>query len=183
MALVLAMSSPALSAEKTGGIINPLLLWLLPSLRPEEIVLLHGVVRKIGHVTEYGVLGVLWRRALIASGTLGPAAGAWAALGISVACAAIDETHQALLVSRTGSAADVLLDSLGALVAISLAGLGWRRAIEGTTTALLWIAAVGGLGGLALGLAAGSSGGVLWLSVPAAAVLLFYRRRRTASRS
>jgi VanZ family protein len=183
MGLVLAMSSSALSAEKTGGIISPVLTWLLPGLRPDEIILIHGTLRKIAHVTEYGVLGVLWRRALVRSGTVTPPAAGWVALGISVACAAVDETHQAFLASRTGSAADVLLDSLGALVAISMAGLGWRRAIEGTTTALLWVAAVGGLGGLALGLAAGSGGGVLWLSVPAAAVLLAYRRWRSASRS
>jgi VanZ family protein len=183
MALVLAMSSSALSSENTGGILNPLLTWLLPWLRPEDIKLLHGFVRKAAHVTEYGVLAVLWRRSLVRSGTLGSAAGSWVALGVSVACAAVDETHQASLASRTGSAGDVLLDSLGALVAVVLAGLGWRRVIEGTTSALLWIAAVGGLGGLGLGLAAGGSGGVLWLSVPAAAVLLFYRRRRSASRS
>jgi VanZ family protein len=183
MGLVLAMSSSALSAANTGGLINPLLTWALPWLRPEDIKLLHGIVRKIAHVTEYGVLGILWRRALVRSGTLASAAGSWAALGISVSCAAVDETHQALLASRTGSAADVLLDSLGAVTGILLAGVGWRRVIEGTTTALLWIAAIGGLGGLVLGLAAGGSGGVLWLSVPAAAALLVYRRRRSASRS
>jgi VanZ family protein len=183
MGLVLAMSSAALSAENTGGVISPLLTWALPWLRPEDIKLLHGIVRKIAHVTEYGVLGVLWRRSLVRSGTLAPGPGSWAALGISVACAAVDETHQAFLASRTGSAADVLLDSLGALTGILLAGVGWRRVVEATTTVLLWIAAVGGLGGLALGLAAGGSGGVLWLSVPAAAALLVYRRRRSASRN
>src|ERR687892_117674 len=60
---------------------------------------------------------------------------------------------------------------------------GLRRGAEAATGALLWIAAVAGLGALALGLAAGGSGGVLWLSVPAAAALLLYRWRRSASRT
>ena len=177
------MSSSALSAEETSGVLNPLFTWLLPSLRPEQIQLMHTLVRKIAHVTEYGVLGVLWWRAFVGSATLGSTAGAWAAVGISVACAAVDESHQAMLANRTGSVGDVLLDSLGALVAILPARLGWRRAAEAATGALLWIAAVGGLGALALGLAAGGSGGVLWLSVPAAAALLLYRWRRSASRT
>jgi VanZ family protein len=183
MAVILAMSSSAMSAEKTSGVLNPLLTWLLPWLRLDELQVIHILVRKIGHVTEYGVLALLWRRAFVRSGVLRPAAGGWAALAVSVACAAVDETHQAFVASRTGSAADVLLDALGALAAILLAWVGWARVIEAGTSALLWIAAVGGLGALALGLAAGGRGGVLWLTVPAAAAVLIYRWRRSASRT
>jgi hypothetical protein len=42
---------------------------------------------------------------------------------------------------------------------------------------------VGGIGALALDLAAGAGGGMLWLTVPAAAVLLVYRWRRSTSRT
>jgi VanZ family protein len=183
MVVVLAMSSSAMSADNTGGVLARLLAWLAPGLGPEQAQLVHGLLRKAAHVTEYGILGVLWWRAFVYAGTLGPAAAGWAALGVCVACAGVDEGHQALLVSRTGSAADVMLDSLGGLAAILLARLGWWRAIELATGVLLWIAAVGGLAALALTLAAGVSGGVLWVSVPAAAVLLFYRWRRSASRA
>src|ERR671918_4406 len=70
-----------------------------------------------------------------------------------------------MLANRTGSVGDVLLDLLGALVAILSARLGWRRAAEAATGALLWIAAVAGLGALALGLAAGGRRGAAALSL------------------
>ena len=51
------------------------------------------------------------------------------------------------------------------------------------TGILLWVSAVGGLAALAFDIAAGASGGLLWLTVPVAAVLLVYRSRSSASRS
>jgi VanZ family protein len=182
-AVVLAMSSSALSAEKTGGVLTPLLAWLAPGLRPEHADLIHGLLRKTAHVTEYGILAVLWRRAFVRSGALGLAAGGWAALAVAVGCAAVDEGHQALLPSRTGTPADVLLDALGAAAAILIAQRGWWRVVDTATGALLWIGAVGGFGMLALDLGAGVGGGVLWFSAPAAAGLLVYRWRRSTSRS
>jgi hypothetical protein len=85
--------------------------------------------------------------------------------------------------SRTSSAADVLLDSIGATIALVPACLGWRWVVGATTGALLWIAVIGGLLALMLDLAVGAHGGVLWLTVPAAGALLAYRWRRSASSS
>jgi hypothetical protein len=95
----------------------------------------------------------------------------------------VDEIHQSFVPSRTGSARDVLLDSLGALAAIVPARLGWWGATDSATAILLWVSAVGGLAALALDIAAGASGGLLWLTVPLAAVVLLYRSRSSASRS
>ncbi|HEU4371644.1 MAG TPA: VanZ family protein [Methylomirabilota bacterium] len=183
MAVVLVMSSADFSAENTGGLLRPLLAWVLPWLTPESMALIHGGVRKAAHAIEYGLLGGLWFRAFTRSGTARPSTAAGLALALSVACALVDEGHQALEPSRTGSLGDVLIDSLGALAAILPARLGWRRAADATTGVLLWIAAVGGLAALALGLAAGASGGVLWFTVPAAAALLIYRWRKGGSPS
>ena len=183
MGAVLAMSSSAMSSEHTGGILRPVLAWLLPWLRPAHADLIHYLVRKSGHVVEYGVLALLWRRAFLPEGGLGLTAGGWAALVVCLVVAAVDERHQAFIPSRTGTAADIVLDTVSAAAAIVLARLGWRRVVEAATGGLLWAGALGGLAALVLALAAGIGGGVLWLSVPAAGLLLLYRSRRSASRT
>lgn len=170
-----------MSAENTGGLLTPFLAWV-PGLRAVHVDLLHLGLRKAAHLTEYGILAVLWRRAVVRSGVLRPVAGGALALAASVACAVIDETHQSFLATRTGAAGDVALDTLGALAALVAAQLGWWKAVDIAIDGLLWIAVIGGIGGLALDAAAGTAGGVLWLTVPAAAALLVYRWRRSASR-
>jgi VanZ family protein len=181
MAVVLAMSSGDFSAEKTASALRPLLAWLLPWLTSAHLAAIHGAVRKLAHFGEYAVLAALWFRAFHRSVAARPAVAAGLALAVSVLCAVVDETHQSTLATRTGSAGDVLIDSLGALTAVLLAWLGWSRVSEATTGVLLWVAAVGGLVALALHLAAGAGGGVLWLTVPMAALLLFARRRKRSA--
>jgi VanZ like family len=181
MAVVLIMSGSQMSAENTRGVLGPVLGWL--GLGPATIGIVHGLVRKAAHVTEYAVLGLLWRRAFIHAGALRPAVAAALALAVSVGCAVADETHQSFLTARTGAVSDVVLDSLGALAAVVAAHIGWWRAADLVTVLLLWVAVVGGIGMLALDLAAGAGGGVLWITVPAAAVLLVYRWRRSTSRA
>jgi VanZ family protein len=181
MAVVLAMSSAQFSADNTGSVLHPLLAWLLPWLTPEHVTVLHGVMRKAAHLTEYAVLAALWFRAFTRS-AVPPSAAAWLALVASIACAVVDETHQTFVPTRTGSAGDVLIDSLGALAAVLPARLGFWRAAEATTGVLLWVAALGGAVLLALGVAAGAGGGVLWLTVQLASALLIYRRRKSATR-
>jgi VanZ family protein len=180
-AVILLMSSGDFSADKTAGVLHPLLTWLFPWLTPEHVRLAHGVARKAAHLTEYAILAALWWRAFTRSGAVPLAAAGWA-LALSVACAVVDESHQAFVPTRTGSAGDVLIDSLGALIALVPARLGWRRTAEVGTSLLLWVAAAGGLAALGLELAAGARGGVLWLTVPLAAALLLYRWRRRATR-
>jgi VanZ family protein len=182
MAVVLAMSSAEFSADQTGSVLHPLLAWLFPWLTTEHLGRLHGLTRKAAHLIEYAVLGALWFHALTRAGAWRRSAAAGLALALSVACAVVDETHQAFVPSRTGSVGDVLIDTLGALTAVVVARLGWGRAADATTGALLWVAALGGLAALAIGLASGAGGGVLWLTVAAAAALLLYRRRKSAAR-
>ena len=54
-------------------------------------------------------------------------------------------------------------------------------ATEAATGVLLWVGLLGGLAALALALAAGVGGGVLWLTVPVAAGALVYRWRKSAA--
>ena len=75
------------------------------------------VGRKIVHMTEYGLLWLLWHRAF---GWRRPGAAAAIAIGY----AATDEFHQTFTHGRHGTPVDVLIDSLGVVIAYGL----WRRA-------------------------------------------------------
>lgn len=79
------------------------------------------VLRKLAHMAEFGLLFLLWWRALGPRG--GPAAAA-----IAIAYAAIDELHQSTVPDRVGSPIDVLIDSAGvALAAVAARRLPWLR--------------------------------------------------------
>jgi len=105
---IFTMSTSSFSALNTSRIIEPVLRWLLPLASNETISLLHALVRKCAHFTEYAVLFWLLMR--------GPFAGRpYAALSVCVAYALLDEGHQILVPGRTPSLWDVALDSTGAL--------------------------------------------------------------------
>ena len=181
-AVVLSFSFDTFSADNTGGVVAPLLAWLLPGLSPATIESVHALIRKSAHVTEYAVLAALWWRAWGRSGAVRPAAAAWLTVAIGVLVAVTDEAHQSLVPSRTGSVRDVLIDGAGVLLSVLPARLGLARAVDLVAGILLWIGVAGGLAALTLALAAGVGGGMLWVTVPLAAAALVYRRRRQPGR-
>jgi VanZ family protein len=176
MAMIMWFSTGDFSAENTGSIIRPVLEWLLPWATAGQVAALHALIRKTAHMTEYGVLAALWFIALTRERRWPARRAAWFALIVAIGWACLDELHQATVPSRTASVGDVGFDTAGALVATSVAGLGWRRAFGRLTTALLWTAAAGGAVVIVINLAAGVPSGVLWLTVPLAAGLLLVRR-------
>jgi len=178
MALILWLASDAGSAEHTSRLVGPLLRVLFPAASPLQIQAMHGVVRKLGHLSEYAVLAGLWVRALARDTGVGRRSAAWRAWIIAVAWAVMDESYQSTIGSRTGSGLDVGLDAAGALAAAVPYGYGWRASADRLTGAVLWTAAVGGAVLLVINAAAGVESGVLWATVPAAAVVLGLRRRR-----
>ena len=109
-----------------------------------------------------------------------PMRSASACLGLAIGWAVLDELHQALVPSRTASAVDVGIDTLGALAAAAVGGYGGGRVLEVAAVVFLWTAAAGGALVIAIDLASGVSAGVLWLTVPAATVALALRRRAAA---
>lgn len=177
MAVMFTLSSDFGSATETGTFLFPLLRWLLPWATADALDTIHLLLRKSGHVTEYAILAGLWYRAFRRGRGATAAASAALALAISVGWAALDEWHQSFVPSRTASAADVVLDGASAAVALAVASLGWRAALDGATAALLWLAAAGGAAALTLDFWLGVPPGALWLSTPAALVLLFARHR------
>ncbi len=124
MGFIFAMSTSLGSSEHTSRIIEPLLRWLNPQIRPETVDLVHTVVRKGGHLTEYAVLALLLLRALKKSQ---PARGHLKAAGIALlvaaAYAATDEYHQTFVPGRTPSPYDVMIDATGAFAALTVASV------------------------------------------------------------
>jgi len=110
-------SSDNFSAANTSRIIGPLVLWLFPSTTPETLAVVHFVVRKIAHFTEYAILAYLAARAFRTSHRTA-LANRWflAALVLIVIYALLDEYHQAYVPSRTASIYDSLIDMSGGLV-------------------------------------------------------------------
>jgi len=175
--VIASFSSSFWGAAETSHLVVPILGWLWPSAAPEQLEALHWLTRKVAHVVEYAVLGALWYGALAEKEN--PAR--WRiSLVLSFLTAALDELHQATTLTRTGSAADVALDT--AAVGAVLLGLtgGAPPVLRRLTTALLWLAAAGGTLLLVVDLAADVPAGWLWGSVPASwiALLVWYARHR-----
>ncbi len=107
--------SSAHSAPWLASIIDAILGHPLP---PSQFDVLHFVVRKAGHLTEYGILGALLFRAI-----RGERFERWSlrwgfsAVALATIVGAADEWHQAFVPSRTASPLDVLIDTIGATIA------------------------------------------------------------------
>jgi VanZ family protein len=176
-AVIAWFSSAGWHAGATSALFEPWLRALLPWAAPEQLAGAHWLLRKTGHVVAYAVLALLWRRALAEPGAPGP----WRRpLALAALTAALDETHQATTLARSGSLGDVMLDVGAAGAALLAAAWGPRRAADGLARLLLWVAAAGGTVLLAVDLAAAAPAGWLWVSAPAAWLALWLWRRRRA---
>lgn len=122
MAFIFFMSAQADSGSQSGSLLSGLLALFGWSADPERLRELHFLLRKGAHLSEYALLGALLFWALPGHG-IGRAATAWA---IATGYAATDELHQAFVPNRGPAAADVLIDSFGALLAVALLRLGRR---------------------------------------------------------
>lgn len=127
--LIAVFSSGWFSGEHTGGVLLPLLRALLPGAPPEALRVVHALSRKAAHVAEYLVLGVLLVRALRQEGLRSPALAA-TAMALGVGWAGLDELHQSVVATRTGSPRDVAVDAVGVLAGVALAA---RRRHPGRT--------------------------------------------------
>lgn len=117
-ALILSLSSDALSWSETSRLLEPVLALLFPSPSPETLETVHVLVRKMAHIGEYLVLGWL----------VVPALGGWrkettiaiSALVFVAVCASLDECRQALTLTRSAAVLDVGLDCFGGMLGVSL---------------------------------------------------------------
>ena len=119
-AVIFCMSTDTFSAAHTETIIEPILRWLKPSLTEEQFHLAHYFIRKSAHFTEYFVFCLLLFRAVRGSRLGWRWTWGLTALFYAACYSALDEIHQAFVVSRTASAWDSLLDSSGAFAAVGV---------------------------------------------------------------
>ena len=112
------MSTSMFSAQNTYAVLEPLLRFLVPSISPKEIIFFHIILRKLAHITEYFVSGLLLFRAF-RNGSDKRREWLWAifSLLVVVIIAASDEFHQSFVSTRTASLVDVGIDIFGGFIA------------------------------------------------------------------
>lgn len=82
------------------------------------------ILRKLAHMTEFGVLWWLWWRAM-------PTRSPWPAVVITALYAISDEVHQTYVRDRHGTPVDVVIDMLGVAIAVAVT----RRLFSARATA------------------------------------------------
>lgn len=115
--VISGLSTRLFSSEHTSLIIIPLLRWLFPHAGPETLDLMHAIIRKLAHLTEYFILSVLLLRGLRGKDRGWQLRWAIWAVVIAAGYSAFDEFHQIFVPGRHASSWDALLDSTGATVA------------------------------------------------------------------
>jgi VanZ family protein len=120
MACILIASGDSFSFSRTGSWLK-VLLDFVSVVPPAYSAAVHLIVRKAAHLVEYSLLGLLAYRAFQCTWREWPADRWWVgSLALALACAAADELHQSVVVSRTGSFGDMLVDTTGALLGVYL---------------------------------------------------------------
>ena len=124
MTVIFYFSTDRFSGVETSSRFEVLVNWVAPWMEESSRVLLHLLWRKLGHVTEYAILAILWLRAFEKSGghvRQWPFRRRVAITLLLVAAYALfDEWHQSLTATRTGSLRDSLLDVCGGVLGIAL---------------------------------------------------------------
>ncbi len=121
LGLIALESTSLASAENTGSWLKALFQMVLPGAAVSNLFdLIHFLLRKGGHFLGYGVLGVLFFRALRRSAGDWNVALAAGSVVLTAAVASLDELHQSFIPSRTGSVSDVALDTCGAVCLLIL---------------------------------------------------------------
>ena len=125
--LIFVGSGNVLSAQRTS-VLLPFIKWLFPSASPNTLAWFHFLIRKAGHLTEYAILALLAARAFRNSSHQFLQLH-WFTLSLLLAMlyALGDEFHQSFVPSRTASIHDSLIDSVGALIALSIIWFRHRR--------------------------------------------------------
>jgi VanZ family protein len=122
------MSTGMFSAQNTYVFFASLLRYVSPSISQKEIVFVHFIIRKLAHLTEYFISGLLLFRAF-RNGSENRRELLWAfsSFVVVVIIAASDEVHQTFVYTRTASIVDVGIDTLGGFLAQCISILVFRR--------------------------------------------------------
>jgi VanZ family protein len=115
--VISTLSTDPFSSRHTSIFIVPVLRWLFPHASAETIDLMHTIIRKMAHFTEYFIFSVLLMQALRGKERGWQSRWAIWAVIIVAGYASLDEFHQVFVPSRHASPWDALLDTTGAIVA------------------------------------------------------------------
>ena len=126
-ALISILSTDPFSSEHTSRFILPLLHWIFRGASENTLQILHAIIRKSAHLTEYFLLGLLLYRALRGREQGWQLKWAIWAAAIAAGYGALDEFHQVFVPSRTASPWDALLDTVGACAAQVATWRVWKR--------------------------------------------------------
>lgn len=115
--LISTFSTHYFSSAETSRFLTPILHWIFPAASPHTLSRMHTAIRKLAHVTEFGVFSIA-----VFHGVRGERQGwrwQWAliTLIVAVSYAGLDEWHQSFVPMREPRVRDVLIDSTGALLA------------------------------------------------------------------
>ncbi len=128
MAFIFWMSTGTFSSENTASVIGPLLLFLFPQISPQTVDMIHLVIRKFGHVSEYFILGLLLFRAFREdSADSRTHRWAFAAFVVLLLYAASDEYHQSFIAVRSASLSDIAIDAMGGVLSQGVVALSQIR--------------------------------------------------------
>ena len=121
-------STDYLSSDNTSSVLYSVLTRLFGEINLYDFLVWHFYLRKAGHFIGYGILCLLMLRGWRATLAVGRV---WLvpllALMATALVASLDEWHQTFIPSRSGTARDVALDSVGGLIFLILAQFWIRR--------------------------------------------------------
>lgn len=123
MCVIAYFSTDSFSAQRTEGVLEPVIRYVLPEAPPSTLSEINVIIRKLAHASEYGLLALLWCRAFLRSRAWSTYRAVVTSLIVACAWAAADEFHQSFVASRSGSVLDVALDASGAVGALALGAL------------------------------------------------------------
>jgi VanZ family protein len=115
--LISYLSTDVFSSEHTSAFIIPALQWLFPHAGAQALELMHAIIRKTAHLTEYFIFSIFLVRGLRGKDRVWKLRWTIWAVVIAAGYASFDEFHQSFVPSRTASPWDAMLDTLGASAA------------------------------------------------------------------
>jgi len=115
--LISVFSTHYFSDQQTGRVIIPVLHWIFPWATARMLHLMHIGVRKMAHITEFGIFSITVFRGVRAGRNGWRLSWAFATLVVAVAYAGLDEWHQSFVPLRQAAPRDVAIDAVGALLA------------------------------------------------------------------
>jgi VanZ family protein len=131
MAVLFTASGEIGSMPRSSRFLEPAIRWAFPHLSSEALGVAVFTIRKCAHVSEYAVLALLVWRALRKPTRRDSRPWSWQLAGVTIAVAfayaASDEMHQYFIPSRDASVRDVMLDTVGATIALLLLFADGRR--------------------------------------------------------